>query len=66
MEYELLFMVRILDWELENSNFFSSLASTLFQGTNLFLVLVPKMLNKGNTTEFLTWICNPMPVYCEL
>lgn len=37
MEYELLFMVRILDWELESSNFFSSLASTLFQGTNLFL-----------------------------
>lgn len=64
IEYELLLMVRTLDWELEDSNFFSSLASTLFQVTNLFLVLVPKMLNKGNMTELLTWIWNPMPVYC--
>lgn len=59
-------MVRTLDWELEDSNFFSSLAFTLFEGTNLFLVLVPKMLNKGNATELLTWMCNPMPVYCRL
>lgn len=59
-------MVGTLDWELESSNFFSSLAFTLFHGANLFLVLVPKMASKDHRIKFITWTSSSMWPYCEL
>lgn len=64
--YQLLFMVGTWDWDLEGSNLFFSLAFTLFHGRNLFLVLVPKMINKDHSIGFITWISRSMSLFCEL